>query len=144
MEIFDVTETDPSLLVTDDLGVNYTDENMIISPAKSTSSHKSRHCSGPAAFNRQRRSSESAFNSRTFPRNRVRKTSSETPNFRGKIQCFTHWLDIKDHYDLVGDLESDDDGMDTDTFSDPEADWVEQTLHTPWTNMKNFVCLTLF
>ena len=84
MEIFDVTETDPSLLIADDLGVNYTDEDMILSPAKSTSSLKSRHRSGPATFNRQRHSSDFAFNSRTFPRNRVRKTSIGTPNFRGK------------------------------------------------------------
>ena len=123
MEIFDVTETDPSLLVTDDLGVNYIDENMILSPAKSTSSLKSRHCSGPATFNRQRHSSDSAFNSRTFPRNKVRKTSVEIPNFRGTVQCFTPLTYIHNHYDLVGDLGSDD--MDTDTFSDPEADWVE-------------------
>ena len=84
MEIFDVTDTDPSLLVADDLGVNYTDEDMIISPAKSTTSLKSRHQSGPPTFNRQRHSSDSAFNSKTFPRNRDQKTSIETPNFRGK------------------------------------------------------------
>ena len=89
MEIFDVTETDPSLLGADDLGVNYTDENMILPPVNSTSSLKSRHRSGPATFNRQRHSSDSAFNSKTFPRNRDRKTSIETPNFRGKYQCFT-------------------------------------------------------
>ena len=83
MEIFDVTETDPSLLVNDDLGVNYTDENLIISPSKATSNPHSRHSSGPASINRQRHSSDSAFISRKMPTEQRRKTSIETPNFRG-------------------------------------------------------------
>ena len=91
MEIFDVTETDPCLLVTDNLGVNYEDENMILSPAKSTSSLKSRHYSGPAAFKRQRHSSDSAFNSILFPHNRARKTSVDTPHFRG---TFLHYYSL--------------------------------------------------
>ena len=81
MEIFDVTETDPSLLVNDDLGVNYNDENLIISP--STSNPHLRHSSGPASINRQRHSSDSAFISRKIPTEQIRKTSIETPNFRG-------------------------------------------------------------
>ena len=83
MEIFDVTETDPSLLVNDDLGVNYTDENLIIPRSKSTSNPHSRHSSGPASLNRQRHSSDSAFISRKMPNEPIRKASFDTPNFRG-------------------------------------------------------------
>ena len=88
MEIFDVTETDPSLLVNDDLGVNYTDENLITSSSQATSNPPLRHSSGPASLNRQRHSSDSAFTSRT------RKTSIETPNFRGLLSKYRHTLHI--------------------------------------------------
>eukprot|EP00091_Calanus_sinicus_P001585 TRINITY_DN11596_c0_g1_i1.p1 TRINITY_DN11596_c0_g1~~TRINITY_DN11596_c0_g1_i1.p1 ORF type:complete len:313 (-),score=77.49 TRINITY_DN11596_c0_g1_i1:83-1021(-) len=111
MEIFDVTETDPSLLVNDDLGVNYTDENLMFPPAKATSNPHSRHSSGPASLNRQRHSSDSAFIARTIPKDQKRKNSVEIPNFR------------------VGDLTSDDEDMNTESFSDPEADWVQQNIH---------------
>jgi len=109
MEIFDVTETDPSILVNDELGVNYTEENMLLSPSKTNPNLKSRHCSGPSSFNRQRHSSDSASNSRTFPR--TRKGSMQSVNFR------------------VGNLDSDEEYMDADSFSDPEADWVKETIH---------------
>ena len=83
MEIFDVTETDPSLLVNDDLGVNYTDEHLITSPSKATSTNHLRHSSGPSSLNRQRHSSDSAFISRKIATEHIRKTSIDTPNFRG-------------------------------------------------------------
>ena len=82
MEIFDVTETDPALLVNDDLGVNYTMDNLFAN-SKSTSSPHRRHFSGPASFSRQRHSSDSAFVSRRIQNTSKRKNSLGTPNFRG-------------------------------------------------------------
>ena len=81
MEIFDVTEAGPTILVNDELGVNYTEENMLFFPSKTNRILKSRHCSGPSSFNRQRHSSDSTSNLRTFPR--IRKGSMQSAHFRG-------------------------------------------------------------
>jgi len=108
MEIFDVTETDPSLLVNDDLGINYSDENLILSPSKATSSPRLRHSSGSSTWPRQRHASDSAF-IKKLGKDRSRKTSVEIPNFR------------------VGDLDAEDEDMQN--FSDPEADWKSDALH---------------
>jgi len=88
MEIFDVTQTDPFLLVSDDLGVNYTSENLLMhtllssSDLKSTSNSRLRHLSGPAAASRQRHSSDSAFTYNKHPNRRSRKISLGTTQFK--------------------------------------------------------------
>ena len=97
MEIFDVTETDPSLLVNDDLGVNYSDENLIFSPSKATSSPRLRHSSGSSTWPRQRHASDSAF-IKNLGKDRSRKTSVEIPNFRGN-DCIN--ASQFDHFQLV-------------------------------------------
>ena len=76
MEIFDVTQTDPQLLVGDELGVNYTEDQVILSHIRSTGdiqggsgqSGRHRHHSDSAAFLQNRMKSfkrQTSFDSRT-------------------------------------------------------------------------------
>ena len=77
MEIFDVTQTDPSLLVGDDLGVNYSQEQVI-----SQSDSDLRPPGQSQGHTRHRHSSDSAFlknKMKTFQR----QTSYDRPLFGG-------------------------------------------------------------
>merc|ERR1712029_717708 len=100
MEIFDVTQTDPSLLVGDDLGVNYSQEQVI-----SQSDSDLRPPGQSQGHTRHRHSSDSAFlknKMKTFQR----QTSYDRPLFG------------------VG---TDEESGDAYNFSDPEADWITET-----------------
>ena len=78
MEIFDVTQTDPQLLVGDELGVNYSEDQVILSHTRSTGdiqgsgaqSGRHRHHSDSAAFLQNKMRSfnnkrQTSFDSRT-------------------------------------------------------------------------------
>jgi hypothetical protein len=54
MEIFDVTQTDPALLVTDNMGIQYTQEDQLL-PNDSVT--RLRHSSGPSLPSKGRRNS---------------------------------------------------------------------------------------
>jgi hypothetical protein len=56
MEIFDVTQTDPALLVTDNLGIQYSQEDQLL-PNDSVA--RLRHSSGPSSLSSKSRRNSS-------------------------------------------------------------------------------------
>jgi len=105
MEIFDVTQTDPQLLVGDELGVNYS-EDQVISHTRSTGDIQ-----GGVQTGRHRHHSDSAFLQNRM-RSFKRQASFDAPLFG------------------VGDGNESDEESDTDTcnYSDPEADWIKESF----------------
>ena len=122
MEIFDVSRADPSLLDCDQLGVNYQPDQVIRHNAFSSDNL------APASLHpaRHRHSSEPVR-----ARSKMRHYSGPGPavnttRFRGNSLLQRIIISVL----VVGD--SDDSGDEThcDNFSDPEADWVTETIQS--------------
>jgi len=125
MEIFDVTQTDPSLLVGDDLGVNYSQDQVI-----SQSDSDLRPHGQSQGHTRHRHSSDSAFlknKMKTFQR----QTSYDRPLFGGTTKSNLFIALYNFNLNVVGngeeDDETDEESGDAYNFSDPEADWITET-----------------
>jgi len=115
MEIFDVSETDPSLLVGDQLGVNY-DLDQVIRPQAFS-------CDNLLALNpgRHRHSSEPAF------------AKSRARHHSGPVTMALSTTNPVSPIFKVGDHDTDDDSDDEahcHNYSDPESDWVTETIQS--------------
>ena len=134
MEIFDVSETDPSLLVGDQLGVNY-DLDQVIRPQAFS-------CDNLLALNtgRHRHSSEPAF-AKSRARHHsgpvtmaLSTTNPVSPIFKGEETSLCQPSDLSNtNILLVGDHDTDDDSDDEahcHNYSDPESDWVTETIQS--------------
>ena len=134
MEIYDVSETDPALLVGDQLGVNYDLDQVIRPNAFSCDNLLALH---PA---RHRHSSEPAF-AKSRARHHsgpvtmaVTPTSPVSPIFKGDHTFLCQPSDLSNtNILLVGDNDTDDDSDDEThchNYSDPESDWVTETIQS--------------
>jgi len=118
MEIFDVTQADPSLLIGDELGVNYGPEQVVRSPpGHSSASDLSQSGVNTGHETRHRHSSDSAFLRPNKMRDIrhgsfSRQTSLDKPLFGVG----------------TGD-DSDEESGETQNYSDPEADWITESTH---------------
>jgi len=120
MEIFDVTQTDPSLLVTDTMGIEYSEDQVIHHDRVS----RLRHSSGPAAV--QNSHSLSRRSSLTSA-GRARHHSSQ-PSDTKSLRFPMEGLKSGPRF-AVGDGDSDDDDeTKRDYFSDPESEESENKL----------------
>ena len=112
MEIFDVTETDPSLLVLTDQDVHY--------PMSSTSSSRSRHFSAPSLTHHRRNSSTLQAISHNLVPSRIHDIETRISN---KFKGDNNVIPQSDNYFQILGFNGD---TDHDGFSDPESEQIKR------------------
>jgi len=125
MEIFDVTQTDPSLLVSDSMGIQYSMDDQVL-PNDSVS--RLRHSSGPSSTfaSKSRRNSSHSLGFPTMS-GRARHPSAPTTTNRAFERSLSAGIgDRRNARFLVGDdSEEEEEDEKKDYFSDPESEESE-------------------